>query len=491
MAVAKTQTTLRKAKNCIYPIAGGVSKRFDITTLTASSLGATVKISGGFQFVKSDGTRYDVFGADNGNVYRLNSDGTVATFHTGATTGTRWFFTQYNDKLIFCNRANAPRKSTDAAVSAVLGGSPPATGGPVKVHGNRVFFLEDLAKSKVTWSALNDEEDYTTASNAGSVLVNANDGSDLIDIIPSINEAILLKGARPYRLQGTSPSTYSITNVVPTTGSKGGISNQAGMFAVNDVWYLANNGVINMRAVLYFGDLKSSFGSDKIAPYFEPNTAYTVTLKNLVNGVGCYDSQYNRLLWGIDSDNDNKNDLLLVLDLHTNGWSTWEGLSIASLWTRYNSTTGQVEVYMGGYDGHVRVLSRDVGTNTIDGHARHMSALNKPGVQKSIRYGYFYFKEEGNFSATIDTKLDFGATGGQTYTASLLGGGHTLGVNWVLGVDPLGLREQIIKRIDLSGVGEFLEVGVRNMNAGEPFTWYGYQVLFRDRRVVRPSTTVS
>ena len=142
----------------------------------------------------------------------------------------------------------------------------------------------------------------------------------------------------------------------------------------------------------------------------------------------------------------------------------------------------------GGYDGHIRVLNRVVSTNSIDGHARHLSALGAPGVQKSPRHGYFYFKQEGNYSVSVDTKFDFGATGGQTYTVSLLGGGKTLGVNWTLGVDALGLRTQIVPRVDLSGVGEFLEVGVRNQNAGQPFTWDGYEIFYRTRRLVRPST---
>jgi hypothetical protein len=140
---------------------------------------------------------------------------------------------------------------------------------------------------------------------------------------------------------------------------------------------------------------------------------------------------------------------------------------------------------MGGYDGHVYKLNQDLAVNAFRGEARHLSALNAPGVQKSPRHGYFYFKEEGDYVVTIDTSFDFGATGGQTYSASLLGGAHTLGVNWQLGVDPLGAKEQIVKRLNLSGLGEFMEVGVKTQNAGEPFTWYGYEILWRPRRAVR------
>jgi hypothetical protein len=491
LAVQKGQNTLRKADNCVYTASGAVTKRFDIERMTTSSVGASVAITGGSEFVKSDGTRFNTFGGDDGKVYRLNSDGTTATFHTGATTGTRWYFAVYNDKLIFCNRADAPRKTTDAATSAVLGGTPPAKGGPVVVHSNRVFFADASAglKSTIAWSALNSEEDYTTALNAGSAVINQNDGSDIVDLVPSINELIIFKGGRPYRLQGTSPSTYSITNVVPTTGSKGAVSTKGNVFAINDVWFLANNGILNLRTVLNFGDLKASYASDRIAPYWEAGSGVTLGLQNLANAVMVYDSQNNRIYCAASTGATTKNDIVLVIDLHTNGWSVWPDVALASMWPVFNTTTGVTDIFAGGYNGHVYKLNQDISVNAFRGEARHLSALNAPGIQKSPRHGFFYFKEEGDFAVIIDTKFDFGASGGQSYTASLLGGSHTLGVNWQLGVDPLGRKDQLAKRIDMAGLGEFLEIGIKNVNAGEPFTWYGYEILWRPRRAVRPSTT--
>ena len=33
-----------------------------------------------------------------------------------------------------------------------------------------------------------------------------------------------------------------------------------------------------------------------------------------------------------------------------------------------------------------------------------------------------------------------------------------------------------------------MEIGVKNATAGQSFTWYGYEVLYRHRRVVRRGT---
>lgn len=483
-ALQRGQNSLTKSLNAVYTSSGAASKRFDRTTLTSTTVGAAVGITGGVQFNTSGGTSYNVFGTDDGKVYRLNADGTTTAISTGNTTGTKWFFATYNDKLIICNRADAPKKTTDANTVTALGGSPPATGGPVVVHGNRVFFLDATTKSKLTWSALNDEEDYTTVSNAGTLLVSANDGSNAIGLVPSINELIILKGTRPYRLQGTNPSTFALTTLVPTTGSVGAVSFTGNIFSVNDVVYVATNGVVSLNTTMNFGDIQARFMSEKVAPYFEPETAYTLSLQNLSNAVAVYDSQNNRIYVSVDSDADGKNDLTLIYDLVTEGWSTWD-IGFASMWPVKSSTTGLVEIYAGTYTGHVQVLNRNVSTNAIDFHVRHLSCLNAPGIEKSPRYLFIYAEELGNVSLTGDIKYDFGLSGGTTFSVSLLGNSHTLGVNWVLGTDPLGVQDQVVKRVDLSGIGEFVEFGFRNVNAGEFCTLYGFEVMYRPRRTVR------
>src|SRR5690349_1254342 len=462
-AVLARQDALVKAKNGVLSTAGAVSKRLDAALKTVTMLGAIntvphvltgglggftalsdtrflatrgfvptgheAAITGGIEFVKSDGTRQVIFGATDGIVYKLNPDGTTTAIDTGHTTGTKWYFEQYNDKLIICNRADVPRK-WDGATMSNLGGSPPAKGGPVRAHGNRIFFLDGTNKSRLTWSALDNEEDYTTTNNAGSVVLGNNDGSDLVDLVPSINELVLLKGSRPYRLQGTSPATFTITNVVPSTGSVGAVASRAAAFALNDVWYLSSPGVVRLTAVL-------------------------------------------------------------VYDLTTQGWTTWEGLSIASLWPVRNALTGQTDIYMGGYDGRIRALNQATHTEAVDFEVRHLTALGAPGVEKSLRHVFLYFRQEGNVTVTVDFKFDFESNPSQTFTVSLLGGAKTLGVNWVLGVDPLGLRSQVVKRLDVHGSGEFVEIGVRNTEAGQPVTWYGYEALYRVKRLVRRGTQVA
>lgn len=487
LALSRGQNALRKADNMVYTSAGAATKRLDQQTLTNSSVGANVAVTGGWQFIHSNGNRYVLFGTDDGKVYKLNTNGTTTLLASGFTLGTRWYFTTYNDKAIICNRADVPKK-WDGTTFGTLGGSPPATGGPVAVHGSRVFFADATNTSMLTGSALDDEEDYTSVNDAFAVNVSTNDGAHLVNLIPSIQDLVVIKSSRPYRLSGTSPTTFTIGNVVPTTGSVGSVSFQGACFALNDVWYSAPVGVITLSPVFYqFGALKESLASDLLDSYWNPNGTDPppISLENLPACCMIYDGQQKQILTAVDSDGDGKNDLLLVYSFRTTGWSVWPDQGIASMWTVKNAVTGVNETYVGTYDGNVRVLNRPVSTNAIDGHARHLSALNAPGVIKSPRYLMLYLSEEGGYTVSVDTKFDFGAAGGQTYSVSLLGNSHLLGVNWVLGVDPLGAQAQLVKRVDLSGIGEFLEIGVRNQNAGEPFTWFGYQCFWRFRRQIR------
>src|SRR5207249_3933458 len=153
LAVKKGQNALRKARNCVYTTSGGVTKRYDQTKLTTVSVGASVAITGGIEYIKSDGTRQIIFGTDDGKLYKLNSDGTTTNQVAGLTTGKRHYFGTYNDKLLWGDGADAPKKY-DGTTWSALGGTPPANGGPLAIHGNRVFWLQP-ASSLLTWSALN------------------------------------------------------------------------------------------------------------------------------------------------------------------------------------------------------------------------------------------------------------------------------------------------------------------------------------------------
>jgi hypothetical protein len=461
---------------------GGVSKRLDTAAYNTNTIGASVAITGGFQYRMDNGTNIILGGTDDGRVVKFNSDGTTTDLTTGKTAGTRWYFDKFDNYAIISNRADAPMKY-DGTTFGSLSGSPPSTGGPHVVHGNRVFFLDATNPRRLTWSKLNDGEDYTAASNAGSVVVTGPIASPLVGLQTMTSELVLGHREHITRLQGTSPSTYAITNALPAKVSTGLISPQGIMFANNDVRWVSGRGIHGLATSQNFGDLEEAFLSERIDPYFSPNTEYTVSLNQLEKAVCCYDSQNNRELYGVDTDGDGENDTIFVRDLYGGAWSVWPNLSCASLFPVYNGTNG-TEIFMGGYDGFLRRLNVSAATNAIDGVVEYVTDLGAPHWQKSLRHTYWYFQEEGNYSVSITDSYDFGASGGTTRSVSLLGDTDTLGSTFVLGTSTLGARSQLVKRVNMSGLGEFVKFIIRNSQAGQPFTLLGFQALYRNRRLI-------
>ena len=152
-----------------------------------------------------------------------------------------------------------------------------------------------------------------------------------------------------------------------------------------------------------------------------------------------------------------------------------------------NATTGAREVWAGGYDGFVYALNRSSGsTEQINGAVSHITDCGEPGVQKSLRYGFFYFSTEDTGTVQITTSFDFGAAGGQVYTANLAPD-RTLWdfANWDEQIWDAGELSTGIIRLDLSGLGEVVETTVQNLQPNQPFTLLGYEYMFRDRRHIR------
>jgi hypothetical protein len=485
----KDGNRLTEARNMVLTTEGGVTKRYGKVAINTTTLGATVKILGGIQFRLSSGTDYQVVGTSDGRVVRINTDGTTANLATGKSTnaGVRYRFAVYNDLLHITNGYDAPM-TWDGTTFQNMAGSPPATGEVIVMHGNRAFMTARAVPSRLYWSALNNTVSWTGTTDAGFMDVEPNDNSTIVDLVSSIQELVILKGRRPYRLQGIGPATgYTVADhLVPTVGSVGAISSQGAAFALNDVFYVSELGLHQLTQTQQFGDLKEAFLSDRIEPYFRLDSEVALSLNQLSKAVVAYDSQANNMLVVVDANNDGANDTTLCYDMVLEAWTVWQATPYASLFTVRHPTTGAREVWAGGYDGFVYSLTRSSGsTEQISGVASHISDLGEPGVQKSVRYAFFYFSTEDIGRVQITTVFDFGAAGGQVYTADLTAGRSLWDqATWDLNLWDDNVRTGII-RLDLSGLGEVVEFTVQNLEPAQQYTWLGYECVYRDRRHIR------
>lgn len=125
----------------------------------------------------------------------------------------------YNDKFLIANEGGGPYKWTGTGAGAALSGSPPANARTVMVHRSRVWFAPN--NSTATFSALNSEEDYTTADNAGSVTINKGDGMTINGMISGGDFAVISKIApssngsegKLYAVFGSSPFDFQVKKI--------------------------------------------------------------------------------------------------------------------------------------------------------------------------------------------------------------------------------------------------------------------------------------
>lgn len=494
LAYAKKNRFLTRANNVVFPTSHGVSKRYDAVNANTLTLGAAVAITGGYELRLSNGTNRVVVGTNDGRLVRIDTDGTTTNLVTGLTAGTRWSFAQYNDLLICVNGVDAPRKTDGTAVgTAVLGGSPPTTARKVLVHRNHVLLFDATIPTRLTISALDNPEDYTSGNNAATILIDTKDGGILTDMVSLTNgDAILFKDRSIHRLQGSGFPTWSR---VPITQSSGCPSLAGASTAGLEVFWPNEEGVIALSTVIEYGDYLPARISDAIEDYFQPGSALALSFPALNLAASVYDRHNRRLVFAFDSDADSKNDLLLLYDLTAKAWSVWPTRvgttkwSVASLWTVKNATTGVDEVWTGGYDGFARILNRSGSTNAFTATAEHISSLGSPGVEKSVRRLYMYFDAETT-AAYVDVAVtsDFGAGGGQSFHVSLRSPTAALWDTAIWDVDVWSLQTRVIKRLDVHVTGDVVQIAVENRTAGEDFVWLGYEAHYREIRAIRRGT---
>ena len=158
------------------------------------------------------------------------------------------------------------------------------------------------------------------------------------------------------------------------------------------------------------------------------------------------------------------------------------------LFTVVNATTGAREVWAGAYDGFVYALNRSSGsTEQINGAVSHITDCGEPGVQKSLRYGFFYFSTEDTGTVQITTSVRLWRGGRAGVHRQPGAGSHALGhcATWDEQIWDTGELSTGIIRLDLSGLGEVVETTVQNLEPNQPFTLLGYEYMFRDRRHIR------
>lgn len=132
-------------------------------------------------------------------------------------------------------------------------------------------------------------------------------------------------------------------------------------------------------------------------------------------------------------------------------------------------STGDYQIYTGGYAGVLWSLERADRNDNSSGHYAGFKTPNdpfgNPRVDKKYNCGWIVMQPKGNYNLTIDIWIDGEQQTQQTI--SMAGTGGTL--PFELGTDLLGGQEIIAEPFDIGNKGKRIQFEVYNSNADEDF----------------------
>lgn len=348
-----------------------------------------------------------------GRTFVLAAEGTTVqditdgTWHTAITglniqLNTRVHLMMYNSKLLIGNSGGGPWKSQDGVAGAALGGSPPAAAVGGMVHRSRVWWFP-ANSSTATFSGLNAEEDYTSADNAGSIVINNGDGmvlncmasGGLFGVISKISSTSGNTDGKMYILTGSSTFDFAIQKI-----SDMGAQGADCMIGYDNLVVAATN-----RGVYAFQIQIPTKLSQNIKPLYD-----TIVGQQLI-AIG----KLKTTIRVSYSSTGAANDRQLIMDMERGIW----GRNQTKAWSRYaNHPNGTL---LAGHNANALVYTEDSGTSD-DGAAIDCYFLTKAedfGLSASPKHLAeldLHADNTGNWNITVTHLIDGTDTG---YSATM------------------------------------------------------------------------
>jgi hypothetical protein len=324
------------AKNC-YPVTNGYApfkSEVDYSDAAASDL--IVTFAGKFDSVST------LFAASATQIYKFDSNDASldAATTTGYTAVESWDMTQYGAKMILANGINKLQAWTLNSSSnfADLSADAPVTRYVTVVRDFVVAANDGSNTSKVYWSDLNDETDWTpsTSSQADSQILP--EGGDITGLAGGEYGLIFLERAI-YRMSYVgSPFFFQFDAI---SRSLGCISNGSIAQYGNLTYFLADDGFY-----VCDGQITKNIGNEKVNRWFFDN----VSASEIATGMSATVNPVSKLIvWKFNNSFGGKNLLIYSIDLNRWSYAETTATSIAYILTP-SATLEQVDNYSSSID---------------------------------------------------------------------------------------------------------------------------------------------
>lgn len=459
---SEKKTEWLDAQNVEGHKSGGIVKMKGNTNVCFSSLPAGTKILGIWDYVKGN-NHYPIINTSEGNVYKLNLDtGTLELIYSGLSITHKCCYANYNNGVIITNGYNTPLFYEENAGAYVLSGNAPA-GLSIEVYKARVFIASG---STLHYSALGNQNDWITENDAGYISNFHNDSSPITAIKNYGEFLAIYKAHGTYILSGSSPDDFVIKPVADK-GSCGAW----GIGTIDDNQFFFSGDSITPLRFNELGQIRLADDiSIKIKPVFDDFDSQKY------DQIVCIPYKKKNQIWFYFASKSSSDlDVCYVYDYFHRAWYLRKGIPIIC------GAVIDGVIYTGTSDG--RILREDY-SDSFDGLAIEAwwfspwFTFGHPSLQKEFNVCNIWVYQDQKYPLEFIYSKDYNGLD-QKFSAVSLSTNTDL--NWDQGLwdnESWTSSRAVKKKVSIKGACESLQIGVRNLEAEQPFAVIGYSFDF-------------
>ena len=356
-------------------------------------------------------------------------------------------------------------------------GTAPSDPSMVVAFKNHMFYAGmSTEPNTVIFSAIGDENDFTTANGAGSLNVD----STIVALKSFRGELIIFCEDRIYKLAGASRSDFAIAPISRNVGCSDAFSIQE---IGGDVIFLAPDGLRTIAGTARIGDVELGTVSKQIQ-----DRIGDIGFNNISSVVIRDKSQYRLFYPTTGGTESSSKGIIGVLKSNPSGQVGWEYSDIRGMKPACCDSgfvSGVEKVIHGGFDGYVYLQESG---NTFSGTA--MKAIYRSpdltmgdaGIRKSMQRINVNYDPEGAVDVNLFVKYDFEDTGTpqpSSYnlttadTAAVYGDSGTLYGSAVYDAEGMPIVRQSVE-----GSGFTVVVRLEDSSSNPPITLKGFELEF-------------
>lgn len=440
-------------------LTGGIIKMKGNKNICNTVLPANTNIIGIYEYAPN-GESSPVIVCSNGKLYSLNiTSGLLNELYSGISSSSKPCFTQFNNGVIITNGVDKPLFYEKNKPVEMLSNDAPI-GRAVEVYKSRLFIGEG---STLKFSALGNPKDWTTPDDAGYISNFYNDASPIIALKVYGDYLAIYKQNGTYILAGNKPSEY----VIQPVADKGAVSPQ-GVITINNNQFFFEGRSITPLKFNEMGQVRLDDDiSFKIKPLFS-----SLIYNSLENSSFVHNKSKNQI-WLYVSSGINRDvlDICYIYDYFLNAWYIRKQQPVTCVGLI------QGNIYTGTADG--KILLEDYGDN-FDGNPIEAwwyspwFSFGQAGSLKELNNLNIWLYQYQKYPLNLLYSKNFSDTLVNQSVVEVYASENLLWDDNEWDLFSWSDEKPSMKSVKIPGKFNSLKIGVKNMEADQPFSIIGY-----------------